>query len=156
MGLKKCPICELNYTDEQNEMCDICLRARKGTEAPEEYTMCIVCGENHAISDLGLCAMCVQGREVMTSGEVTAEMTEAGLDPVSNAVMDNGLDDMEIPIENESDIPESEYRQIAIALDIDEEDALQDDDDEDGSQSEYGIENTGMPNAADSKSPSQH
>ena len=128
MGLKKCPICELNYIEEQNEMCDICRRARKGADSTEDYAMCVVCGEHPAVSDLGLCSVCLYHREVLSDNG--SESSDTIIDPVGTVAIDSGLESMELPMENGDVIPESEYRQIAMDLELDADEGDESDDDE--------------------------
>ena len=53
MRLRKCPRCELNYIQEDEDYCKVCKREMKGEDVAEEVEMCTVC--NEAISvDVGI------------------------------------------------------------------------------------------------------
>lgn len=58
MGLKKCPKCELNYIRDDEKLCNVCRRAAKHEDEPEEETLCIECGEHPAMKGKDICAEC--------------------------------------------------------------------------------------------------
>jgi hypothetical protein len=58
MGLKKCPRCELNYIKDDEKLCNVCKRASKHEEEPEDELICIECGEHPAMKGKEICAEC--------------------------------------------------------------------------------------------------
>lgn len=129
MGLKKCPICELNYIDENEDMCNICLRARKRVGDNEEYALCTVCGERPVTSDIGICADCLHHSKLeLTDADTVSH--DAITVPVGDVSIDSGLEAMELPLDSDDTIPESEYMEITRDLDMDRDDIDNFDEDE--------------------------
>jgi len=125
MGLKKCPICELNYIRDDQKYCEVCARAQKNMkhlrEQEELESLCIECGENPAVEGSDLCAECLREarrQEKLKSKESLSEEDVLGLD---------GLDAMEVPLldDEDDDIPPSEMEEIDMEL------GSSDDEDED-------------------------
>lgn len=53
MKYARCAKCELNYVEEEGEICALCRRDEGACD-----DMCSVCGENAADGDDGLCTAC--------------------------------------------------------------------------------------------------
>ena len=63
MGLKLCPICELNYIPTEKDICDVCARGRRKVEVEEEQ-ICVVCKENTVVRGENMCVSCLHDREL--------------------------------------------------------------------------------------------
>ena len=138
MGLKKCPICEVNYIKDDETCCDVCRRYKKGEPDPEAddiITMCIECGENPAVKGRELCSACL--RESLRQEKLVD--SERDIDHTSGGLPDVELLDVEVPIPADSDdIPESELEVIHKELGGDDE--LLDEEMDDGLDGEYDDE----------------
>lgn len=124
MGFKKCPICELNYISEEESCCAVCKRAKHGNDNDDSEMLCIECGENPVVRGSELCAECL--REARRQ-----EKIQKSIEPLTDTVLDVGaLDDMEVPIADDSDIPQSEMEEIHKELDDDFNDEDGEDDED--------------------------
>ncbi|MBE5771123.1 MAG: hypothetical protein IJE17_01275 [Clostridia bacterium] len=130
MKLVKCPRCELNYIQEDEDYCKICKREMKGERQHDEIEMCTVCNEAPALPGKDVCLFCL--KEMNSNNDRHDDENEGrvgesslGIDPVSS--MD------EIIPEIDEDIPEREYDEIESDLSLDEmgEEEAEDDEDED-------------------------
>ena len=121
MALKKCPRCELNYVREGEKYCDVCKRYRKGEpEAEEAVPLCSECGERPAIRGNDLCAICL--REARRQNNLSKLPQDDEL-PTSMDLDEVDMDDMEVPLGGDDEIPERELEEIDRELggDMDEE-----------------------------------
>ncbi len=130
MALRKCPRCELNYIKDDEKYCNVCRREMKGgsSEPDDSIVMCSECGENPAVKGSDLCAICLrearrQGMQSSTEEETMPDADELVLGGVA-------LDEMEVPMPSEGEIPESELNEIdkELASDDDIEDEENEDD----------------------------
>lgn len=130
MKLVKCPRCELNYIQEDEDYCKICKREMKGERQHDEIEMCTVCNEAPALPGKDVCLFCL--KEMNSNNDRHDDENEGrvgesslDIDPVSS--MD------EIIPEIDEDIPEREYDEIESDLSLDEmgEEEAEDDKDED-------------------------
>ncbi|MBR6706380.1 MAG: hypothetical protein IKI84_06845 [Clostridia bacterium] len=134
MRLRKCPRCELNYIQEDEDYCKVCKREMKGEDTAEEVEMCTVCNEHPAMPGKDICLFCY--KEMQPSGqenldtEGEAISVDVGIDPVSS--MD------EIISDSDDDIPAGEYKEIEDDLSLDEMSDEEQKDDEDDDEDEYG------------------
>ena len=107
MGLRKCPRCELNYIRDDEQLCNGCKRHMKGeAETDDVVTICTECGENPAVRGSELCAMCLREARRQENLEKRAD------DLTGSSVVDDmdGIDELEVPIDD--DIPEIELEEI--------------------------------------------
>ena len=123
MGLRKCPKCELNYIREGEDLCDVCKRSMKkdadsGLESVDG--LCVECGENPAVRGSEYCAQCLREMRRQT----VKKKVEEDLDTAAIGL--DLLDDIEVPIEDTEDIPETEMEEIDRELG----DGLDDEEDE--------------------------
>lgn len=112
MALRKCPRCELNYIKDDEKYCNVCRREMKGgdSEPEDSIVMCSECGENPAVKGSDLCAICLREarRQEMQSGNVAEPIT----DPEELVLGSVGLDEIEVPMPSDGEIPESELSEI--------------------------------------------
>lgn len=125
MGLKKCPICELNYIRDDQKCCDVCNRALKSVKHAQEQDeleiLCAECGENPAVEGSELCEECLREsrrQEKLKRKEgLTGDVLDIG-----------GLDEIEVPLMDDDEIPESEMEEIDMELGDPMSDEEEDDD----------------------------
>ena len=130
MKLIKCPRCELNYIQETEKYCKVCLREMKGEQANDEMELCSVCNAAPALPGRDVCLSCLKemqsggGREEVEDAPVSVDESTIGLNSVST--MD------EIIPEIEEDIPANEYGDIQNELSLESviEDENEDDDED--------------------------
>ncbi|MCI6376642.1 MAG: hypothetical protein MR842_02615 [Clostridiales bacterium] len=60
MKLVKCPRCELNYIQETEKFCKVCLREMKGTQAEDDMELCSVCNAAPALPGRDVCLSCLK------------------------------------------------------------------------------------------------
>lgn len=114
MSLVKCPRCELNYMNDQDKYCKVCLREIHGEVPKEETEMCTVCNDVPALPGKDVCLFCLKE---MDSHNKKEEETTPGnghveLDDVST--MDEIIPDVE------EDIHDEEYQEMNNHLSLDE------------------------------------
>ncbi len=130
MALRKCPRCELNYIREGEKYCEVCKREIKGEgESEETVQTCVECGENPVVKGSELCAICLrEARRQEKLAEAAEEIRTP--DQMSMPISGVALDEMEVPLPAEGEIPESELDEIDKELgdDEDEEDGADDGD----------------------------
>lgn len=67
MGYKKCPRCNLNYIQDHEVLCKVCLaevgKALKNKDEDEEYDICPECGENIIKEGEEMCYQCRMEKE---------------------------------------------------------------------------------------------
>ena len=129
MGFVKCPRCELNYMQEGEQYCTVCMREVKG-EAKDEYLeLCSVCGENPVFPGKDLCLFCL--KEIGKSDETVRQ--EEGAAPGGAPLELGAASNMdEIALDMEQDIPPREFGEITRELSLQEAmEEEEEDDDED-------------------------
>lgn len=126
MALRKCPRCELNYIRDDEKYCNVCRREMKGgtSDVDDSINMCSECGENPAVKGSDLCAICL--REARRQEKQSDSVSSTINDPDDLVLGEVTLDEMEVPMPVEGEIPESELNEIDKELssddDIDNED----------------------------------
>lgn len=131
MKLVKCPRCDLNYIQESEKYCKVCLREMKGEQAQDDMELCSVCNAAPALPGKDVCLSCYKE---MTTGGSNNEVDdnepggESNLDLNSVSTMD------EIIPQIHEDIPEREFGEIESELSLEsviEDEQNEEDDDED-------------------------
>lgn len=134
MKLVKCPRCELNYIQETEKLCKVCLREMKGSRVEDEMELCSVCNAAPALPGHDVCLSCLKEMNGTTADdnndETTAVVNESTIGLNSVSTMD------EIIPQIHEDIPEGEFGAIESELSLesvieDEENEENDDEDED-------------------------
>ncbi|MEG0742011.1 MAG: hypothetical protein RSB91_03370 [Clostridia bacterium] len=130
MKLVKCPRCDLNYIQETEKLCKVCLREMKGEQVSDEMELCSVCNAAPALPGKDMCLGCykeMNGGSNDSSDEEPATVDESTIGISSVSTMD------EIIPQIHEDIPENEFGDIESELSLESviEDEDQDDDDED-------------------------
>lgn len=123
MGLVKCPRCELNYMQEGEKMCAVCRRDLHGEEEAPDVELCTACGERPAAPGEDLCALCLremrrtEGFQATVAPEPDAE---AAIDPIAPT----DIEEMEIELEDDDEIPDGELGEIDKELGADDEEEI--------------------------------
>ncbi|MBP3540273.1 MAG: hypothetical protein J6K72_00425 [Clostridia bacterium] len=129
MKLVKCPRCDLNYIQETEKYCKVCLREMKGEPNSEEFELCSVCNAAPTMPGKDVCLSCLKE---MNAGTTTDDHEEqANVDEASIGL--NSVSSMdEIIPEIEEDIPANEYGDIQNELSLESviEDEDRDEDEE--------------------------
>ncbi|HIU19621.1 MAG TPA: hypothetical protein IAC48_06140 [Candidatus Limiplasma stercoravium] len=126
MKLVKCPRCDLNYIQENEKLCKVCLRELKGSQVEDEMELCSVCNAAPALPGRDVCLSCLKE---MNSGtmeddddkEPVVDESTIGINSVST--MD------EIIPQIHEDIPENEFGDIQNELSL--ESVIEDEDRDD-------------------------
>lgn len=136
MALKKCPRCELNYIREGEKYCDVCKREMKGeSESEEAVQVCVECGENPVVKGSELCAICLrEARRQEKLAEAAEEIRTS--DPIAMPISTVALDEIEVPLPADGEIPESELDEIDKELGDDDDAADDADEDEEDAEDE--------------------
>lgn len=121
MALRKCPRCELNYIRDDEKYCNVCRREMKGgsNDADDGLTMCSECGENPAVKGSDLCAICL--REARRQEKQADSVSDTINDPEDLVLGEVALDEMEVPMPVDGEIPESELNEIDKELSSDDD-----------------------------------
>lgn len=131
MKLVKCPRCDLNYIQENEKYCKVCLREMKGDQVSDDMELCSVCNAAPALPGKDVCLSCLKE---MTNGgsDETIEEEPATVDESTIGLNSVSTMDEIIPQIHE-DIPENEYGAIENELSLESviEDEDKDDEEED-------------------------
>ena len=130
MKLVKCPRCDLNYIQETEKYCKVCLREMKGAKADDDMELCSVCNAAPSLPGHDVCLSCL--KEMNNSAVEEDDDKEPVVD--ESAIGINSVSTMdEIIPQIHEDIPENEYGDIQSELSL--ESVIEDEDkdeDEDG------------------------
>ncbi len=137
MALRKCPRCELNYIRESEKYCEVCKREMKGEgESEEAVQICVECGENPVVKGSELCAICLrEARRQEKLAEAAEEIRTP--DKLNMPITTGTLDEIEVPLPADGEIPESELDEIDKELGEDEDEVA----DEDGDEIDVDVDN---------------
>ena len=133
MKLVKCPRCELNYIQETEKFCKVCLREMKGSQAEDDMELCSVCNAAPALPGRDVCLSCLK--------EMSGNSGEIGDDEGTPIVDENtiGLNSVrtmdEIIPQIHEDLSENEFADMEGDLSL--ESVIEDEEnDEDGGEEE--------------------
>ena len=124
--LEKCSRCELNYKDENEPYCSICMKELRGeVDDIDRLGICTECGENPAIPGHELCRFCMPKEDWLESStsaepyitsveelrtESTAGMEELTPDEADESIASLAPDElMDIESELEDVVEEEDY-----------------------------------------------
>ena len=130
MKLIKCPRCDLNYIQEGEKYCKVCMRELKGEQVQEEMELCSICNAAPALPGKDVCLSCLKEMQQGTADEDSSEDRE----PVAESTIGlNSVSTMdEIIPQVHEDIPEREFGEIENELSLESviEDEQKDDDED--------------------------
>ena len=129
MIFEKCPRCELNYLQEGEKICKVCMRDMKGEQPKEELELCSVCNEAPALPGKDVCLFCLKEM----NGAIKTEDADSDIGEDATLEIDDPVSGMDEIIPHiDEDIPEREYGEIESELSLESvrEDEDTDDDEE--------------------------
>lgn len=115
MKLVKCPRCELNYIQESEKYCKVCMRELKGEQKQEDMELCSVCNAAPALPGKDVCLSCLKEMRQSTSDDDDDDrerVNESSIEMSSVSTMD------EIIPPGHEDIPDREYGEIENELSL--------------------------------------
>ncbi len=115
MKLIKCPRCELNYIQETEKYCKVCLREMKGEQANDEMELCSVCNAAPALPGRDVCLSCL--KEMNAGGGADGDDEPAAVDETTIGLNSVSTMDEIIPQIHE-EIPENEFGDIENELSL--------------------------------------
>lgn len=150
----KCPRCELNYIEEDKELCEVCLAERQGrhlrfadidefdVDDVEKTKLCPICGENYIYPNEKYCEDCKDKSNLAEDDDIEPEDEQ---DDEWRKYLDEDIRDLPIADGMEEELDESmdeEFEDDLLEEEIDEFDddiddladddvAYEDDDEED-------------------------
>ena len=128
MGFIKCPRCELNYIQEEEQYCSVCKREMKGEVHEDPFELCSICNENPVMPGKDVCMVCYKE---MTQQQGLHDDTMDEQEPADVSIDMEDVSDME-EIELDS-LPEDMPAEIGEQISLEEEksrEAEEDDEDE--------------------------
>ena len=131
MKLVKCPRCDLNYIQEGEKYCKVCMRELKGEQQQDEMELCSVCNAAPALPGHDVCLSCLKEMNHTGGDDSDADEPEA-VDGSSLGMNSVSTMDEIIPQIHE-DIPEREYGEIESELSLEsviEDEQTDEEDDE--------------------------
>ena len=132
MKLIKCPRCELNYIQENEKLCKVCLREMKGSQVEDEMEMCSVCNASPALPGRDVCLSCLKEMNSEGSDE-SIEERQTVVDESKIGIKSVSTMDEIIPQIHE-DMPEGEFSDMEQELSLEsvmEDEEAENEDDED-------------------------
>lgn len=135
MKLIKCPRCELNYIQETEKLCKVCLREMKGMHSGDDMELCSVCNEAPALPGRDVCLSCLKEMNATGSDE-SVEEPQTVVD--GNSLGLNSVSTMdEIIPQIHEDIPENEFGDIESELSL--ESVIEDEENEENKEDEEDL-----------------
>ena len=129
MGFIKCPRCELNYIQEEEQYCSVCKREMKGESHDDPFELCSVCNENPVMPGKDGCLICY--KEMTQQQGLRDETADETENPDVSLDMEDVSDMQEIELdEMDGDMPPDIGEQISL----EEEKSKEDMDDEENEE----------------------
>ena len=125
MGFIKCPRCELNYIQEEEQYCSVCKREMKGESHDDPFELCSVCNENPVMPGKDVCLICY--KEMAQQQGLRDETADEAENPDVSLDMEDVSEMQEIELDGmDGDMPPDIGEQISL----EEEKSKEDMDDE--------------------------
>ena len=123
MGFIKCPRCELNYIQEEEQYCSVCKREMKGEAHDDPFELCSVCNENPVMPGKDVCLICY--KEMTQQQGLRDETADEPENPDVSLDMEDVSDMQEIELdEMDSDMPPDIGEQISLEEEKSKEDMV--------------------------------
>lgn len=135
MKLVKCPRCELNYIQETEKLCKVCLREMKGTHSGDDMELCSICNAAPALPGRDVCLSCLKEMNA-NSGSDSVEETQTVVNESSIGLNSVSTMDEIIPQIHE-EIPENEFGDIESELSL--ESVIEDEESEENEEDEEDL-----------------
>jgi len=125
MGFIKCPRCELNYIQEEEQYCSVCKREMKGEVHEDTFELCSICNENPVMPGKDVCPICYKEMNQQQGlRDDSSDETEA---PDVTLAMEDVAEMEEIELDT---LPEDMPAEIGEQISLEEEQSKEDMDDE--------------------------
>ena len=125
MGFIKCPRCELNYIQEEEQYCSVCKREMKGEVHEDPSELCSICNENPVMPGKDVCPICYKEMNQQQGlRDDSSDETEA---PDVSLAMEDVAEMEEIELDT---LPEDMPAEIGEQISLEEEQSKEDMDDE--------------------------
>lgn len=116
MKLVKCPRCELNYIQETEKFCKVCLREMKGSQTEDDMELCSVCNAAPALPGRDVCLSCLKEMNG-NSGDISDDEGTPIVD--ESAIGLNSVSTMdEIIPQIHEELPENEFSEMEGELSL--------------------------------------
>lgn len=131
MGFIKCPRCELNYIQEEEQYCSVCKREMKGEAHDDPFELCSICNENPVMPGKDVCLLCYkemnQQRGLPDDTLDEAESPDVNLDmedvsEMEEIELDTMSDDMPADIGEQISLEEEQSKEEAANEEAEEDD----------------------------------
>ena len=148
----KCPRCELNYIEEDKELCEVCLAERQGrhlrfadiddfdADDSEKTKLCPICGENYIYPTDKCCEEC-KDKNILADDELEPDVEQ---DDEWRKYLDEDIRELALEEDIEEELDESmdeEFEDEILEEELDDFDAnmedIDDDDDEDYEENDF-------------------
>ena len=139
----KCPRCELNYIEEDKELCEVCLAERQGrhlrfadiddfdADDSEKTKLCPICGENYIYPTDKCCEEC-KDKNILADDELEPDVEQ---DDEWRKYLDEDIRELALEEDIEEELDESmdeEFEDEILEEELDDFDAnIEDIDDDD-------------------------
>ena len=129
MGFIKCPRCELNYIQEEEQYCSVCKREMKGESHDDPFELCSICNENPVMPGKDVCLICY--KEMNQQQGLRDDSADEQETPDVSLDMEDVTDMQEIELDTlGDDMPEEIGEQISLEEEKSKED-MDDEEEED-------------------------
>ena len=125
MGFIKCPRCELNYIQEEEQYCSVCKREMKGEAHEDLFELCSICNENPVMPGKDVCPMCY--KEMNQQQGLRDDSSDDGETPDVSIDMEDVAEMQEIELDT---LPEDMPEEIGEQISLEEEKSKEDYDEE--------------------------
>ena len=125
MGFIKCPRCELNYIQEEEQYCSVCKREMKGEVHEDLFELCSICNENPVMPGKDVCPICYKEMKQQQG------LRDDSADDVETPDVSIDMEDVAEMEEIELDtLPDDMPAEIGEQISLEEEKSKEDYDDE--------------------------
>ncbi|MEG2718560.1 MAG: hypothetical protein RSA55_03385, partial [Clostridia bacterium] len=115
MKLVKCPRCDLNYIQETEKLCKVCLREMKGEQISDDMELCSVCNAAPSLPGRDVCLSCLKEMNAGSSSDHDDETPIVD----ENTIGINSVSTMdEIIPQIHEDMPENEFGEMENELSL--------------------------------------
>ncbi|MEG0268666.1 MAG: hypothetical protein RR653_11255 [Clostridia bacterium] len=115
MKLVKCPRCDLNYIQETEKLCKVCLREMKGEQISDDMELCSVCNAAPSLPGRDVCLSCLKEMNAGNSSDHDDETPIVD----ENTIGINSVSTMdEIIPQIHEDMPENEFGEMENELSL--------------------------------------
>ncbi|HPF88664.1 MAG TPA: hypothetical protein PK537_11510 [Candidatus Limiplasma sp.] len=101
--MKKCPRCELNYIQDDEKLCKVCIREMKGGHKQDDFELCSICNAAPALPGKDICLGCYKEMHGQQSSERKhSHSVDEEIELSSASTMDEIIPNVKDDINNEA------------------------------------------------------